>query len=125
MDNRGDFLRVWLHVPNWWIEMADVNSEEPFEEIEYRASDMPIIALHSQQGLEQFQASGKSIPDATIILAKMKIEDMVQYVNYFYSDRETRANVNWEPVIAFDIEHGKFKVPSNDANTPTSRPKMK
>ncbi|HEF4774727.1 TPA: hypothetical protein SAP42_006744, partial [Burkholderia multivorans] len=106
MENTGDSIEVWLHVPTWWIEMADVNSEEPFEEIEYRASDMPIIALHSQQGLEQFQASGKSIPDATIILAKMKIEDMVQYSNQCLTGKADRG---WECSLFFDIEHGKFK----------------
>ena len=122
MDNRGDFLRVWLHVPNWWIEMADVNSEEPFEEIEYRASDMPIIALHSQQGLEQLQASGKSIPDATIILAKMKIEDMVQYSNQCLTGKIDR---DWECSLSFDIEHGKFKEASKNLGNVPSKPKFK
>lgn len=122
MDNRGDFLGVWLHVPNWWIEMADVNSEEPFEEIEYRASDMPIIALHSQQGLEQFQASGKSIPDATIILAKMKIEDMVQYSNQCLTGKADRG---WECSLSFDIEHGKFKEASKNLGNVPSKPKLK
>ena len=122
MDNRGDFLRVWLHVPNWWIEMADVNSEEPFEEIEYRASDMPIIALHSQQGLEQFQASGKSIPDATIILAKMKIEDMVQHSNQCLTGKADRG---WECSLSFDIERGKFKEASKNLGNVPSKPKFK
>ncbi len=102
--------------------MADINPKKEFEEIEYRASDMPIMALHSQKGLEKLQASGKSIPDSTIILAKMKVEDMTQYTNQCLTRKIDR---DWECTLSFDIEHGKFKEPSfNHGNAP-SRPKLK
>ncbi|UZF16142.1 hypothetical protein [Ralstonia pseudosolanacearum] len=121
---RDEFIEVWLHVPNWWIEMADVNPEKETEEIECNVNDIPIIELHSQQGLEKFQASGQSIPDSTIILAKMKFEDMIEYVNQG-TKPPADQNWNWDSFLLFDVEYGKFKTPSNDVKTFTSRPKMK
>ncbi|MGE1002670.1 hypothetical protein [Ralstonia pseudosolanacearum] len=105
--------------------MADIDPKKESEEIEHRASDIPIMAIHSQQGLEKFQKEGNSIPDTTAILAKMQLEDMLEYANYFYSASRNHVKQKWEPVISFDIEHGKFKLPSNDAPITTSKPKLR
>ncbi|MHA6860388.1 hypothetical protein [Ralstonia pseudosolanacearum] len=123
MENTKDVIEVWLHVPNWWIGMADINPECESEEIEYHACDVPIMAILSKQGLATFQESGKSTPDTSIILAKMKFEDMIKYANHFYSDCRENLGLgkNWEPCIAFDIENGNFKKPSN----PSPSPKVK
>ncbi|MBR8152651.1 hypothetical protein LGM85_29860 [Burkholderia multivorans] len=125
MERKEDIIEVWLHVPNWWIDMADIDPNKESEEIAYRISDIPIMAIHSQRGLERFQSERNSIPGTAVILAKMQMEDMMEYANYFYSSSRNHVSSKWEPIVKFDIDHGKFKLPSSAANAINSRRKFR
>ncbi|HDR9189355.1 TPA: hypothetical protein QDB51_003442 [Burkholderia vietnamiensis] len=126
MQENNELVEVCLYIGNTWLKSIDIEPLGENDTFEEPASWLPIKAIHSKQRFEALQKQGYSytIPNTTVVLAKIKLDDLIECTSTFCSG--SKVSKSKKPVdfnIQFEIENGKFK--TLEQVHPSSKPKMK
>ncbi|MCA8351453.1 hypothetical protein [Burkholderia cepacia] len=127
MSGKDGLVEVCVYLDKEWLETIDIGSLDKNDTFEESASWLPIHRIYSKQKFEEMQKRGydSSIPDATVVLAKIELDDLIGCAsNYSSGKLMLRKDFGSDFNIHFELEDGKFKIP-DQAQQSSSKPKMR
>ena len=89
MSGKDGLVEVCVYLDKAWLETIDIGSLDKNDTFEESASWLPIHRIYSKQKFEEMQKRGydSSIPDATVVLAKIELDDLIGCASNYSSGK--------------------------------------
>lgn len=112
MDSNDSLVEVYVSVDREWIDWFEEEAKSYKGVQTFEQGEVPSLGIYSKSKYEELKVNGGLPPNATIVLAKINIDDLIN------------TSDHWDLTMHFEAENGKLRKVAQEQQ-PSSKPRLK